>query len=53
VALVGKEVEMKRGGVSGIPMQERTVNPDCVMVDPAIHSIKMEPVERTLERRAC
>jgi hypothetical protein len=51
MAFVRQQIEVQQRRVLGVPMQERSVHPDGVMVNPAILHVQVKPVERPLQRR--
>ena len=51
--LVAEQIEMENRRIIGIPMEQRPIHADGVMVEPAVVCVEMESIERALDRRTC
>ncbi len=51
VAFVAQKIEVQQRRIAGVPMEQWSVNADCVVVNPAIVRVEVKPVKGSLHRK--
>ena len=50
---VAEQIEMENRRIIGIPMEQRPIQADGMVVEPTVLCVEMESIERTVDRRTC
>ena len=53
MAFIAQQIQVQKGGIIGIPVIERAIHANSVMVEPTVLCVEMESIERTVDRRTC